>query len=138
MVDLGLQWRPPNRWQGFWREARLTVTVAGTEAAPSPPHEATLRGLVDAWADVERAVSAFVASLAADTHVPLEPASRGGFAAGNCGFAGALIFQSIAVGDPDQPGRVELTFYTGYPDGYATYRVVLLDGRPVGVTAFAS
>jgi hypothetical protein len=39
---------------------------------------------------------------------------------------------------PDAPGRVEVTFYTGYPDGYATYRVVLEDGRPVRVTAFAS
>jgi len=133
-----LQLRAPNRWRGFWRDAKVRLVVAGTQDAPHPELEATLRGITDAWPDVQRTISEFVAALATSDHVPLEPATLGGFAARNCGFDGALSFESIFVTDPEAPGRVEVTFYTGYPDGYASYRVVLEDGRPVRVTAFAS
>lgn len=133
-----LQLRANNQWSGFWRDEKIRLVVAGTRERPDPEHAATLRRMVETWADVKRSIAGFVAALAAGEHVALEPASLGGFAAANCGFDEELAFESIAVPDPDAPGRVEVTFYTGYPDGYATYRVVLVDGRPVGVTAFAS
>jgi hypothetical protein len=133
-----LQFRAPDRWRSFWRDAKVQLAVAGTQEAPHPELEATLRGVTAAWPDVQRTIAEFVAALAGSEHVPLEPATLGGFAARTCGFEGALSFESISVTAPDAPGRVEVTFYTGYPDGYATYRVVLEDGRPVRVTAFAS
>lgn len=33
---------------------------------------------------------------------------------------------------------VVATFYTGYPDGYATYAVTLEHGVPTEISAFAS
>ena len=133
-----LELREPNRWRGFWRDQKVRLVVAGTPDAPNPELEATLRAVMEGWQEVQRAIAELVTSLAADDHVPLEPASRGGFAAGSCGFDGALAFESISVVEPGEPGRVEITFYTGYPDGYATYRVVLVDGQPIRITAFAS
>ncbi len=136
MVELSFH--EPDRWRAYWRDAKVRLVVAGTADAPHPGLEATVRAVTDAWADVQRMISAFVASLDASHHVPLEPASRGGFAAGSCGFDGELTFESISATQADAPTRVELTFYTGYPDGYATFRVVLEHGEPVALTAFAS
>lgn len=137
-VVLGLEFREPDRWRDYWREAKVGLVVAGDAQGPDPALEATMQQVVDRWDAVKRTVSEYVAALAADEHVALEPASLGGFAAGNCGFDGELFFESISVIALDEPTRVELTFYTGYPDGYATYCVVLVDGRPVEVTSFAS
>jgi hypothetical protein len=90
------------------------------------------------WPTHQAAVATFVRGLAADAHVPLDPASRGGFAAGSCGFDEQLAFSSIAVPRLDAPTRVVITFSTGYPDGYATYAVTLDRGVPVAIHAFAA
>ena len=70
--------------------------------------------------------------------MPLDAPAAGGFAAKSCGFDEELAFESISVTDGASPERVVATFHTGYPDGYATYAVVLERGAPVRISAFAS
>lgn len=112
--------------------------VAGADASPNPTHEATLRALVDRWPEVKRAIARFAAELSPDHHVPLDPPTLGGFAAKDCGFDQELYFETIIVTDVDAPERARVTFYTGYPDGYATFETVLVAGKPTAITAFAS
>jgi len=133
-----LVYRGQGVWRSRWVAEQVFVVTAGTEEAPAPALMATLRGVVFGWSEFKQRIAGFAAALAADTHVPLDPASNGGFAARSCGFDQPLFFESIAVPDIDAPGRVTATFYTGYPDGYATYKVVVEDGTPTTWSAFAS
>jgi hypothetical protein len=130
--------RGPSCWRSRWRAQKISLEIGGTEAAPDPALEATMRRVVESWPEHQQRIAEFLRALAPGDHVPLEPASLGGFAAKSCGFDGKLFYQSIAAPDRDAPDQVEVILYTGEPDGYATYRVVLIDGRPVRVTAFAS
>lgn len=133
-----LVFRPEGVWRGYWAEEKVGVEVGGTEEAPTGSLMATLGDVIARWAEVKQAIAAFVRGLAPDHHVPLDPPSHGGFAARSCGFDGDLVFQSIDVTTPDAPRRVVVTFYTGYPDGYATYALVLDGGAPTEISAYAS
>lgn len=128
----------PPTWRGYWAAEKVRVAVGGTEEAPTASLLATLRDVVSRWPEVRETIATFARGLAPDHHVPLDPPTRGGFAARSCGFDGDLVFESIAVTAPDSPHRVVTTFYTGYPDGYATYEVVLEHGSPIEISAFAS
>jgi hypothetical protein len=130
--------RSKGLWRGRWTTEKLFVAVGGTEEAPAAPLVETLRDVVTRWADVKEIIATFVRGLATGHHVPLDPSTIGGFAARSCGFDQPLTFQSISVESPELPHRVRVTFYTGYPDGYATYAVILDHGVPIEVTAFAS
>jgi hypothetical protein len=130
--------RHKGTWRSRWRERQLMIAVAGGEDAPSASHMATLRDVVASWADYQQIVTTFVRGLASGEHVPLTPATLGGFAAKTCGFDEELAFLSIEVTDASAPQRVRVTFCTGLPDGYATYAVVLDAGVPVEISAFAS
>lgn len=130
--------RDDNTWRARWVDEKLFIVVAGTAEAADPDLLVALADVLGRWPEVREVIATYVAGLADDVHVPLEPASIGGFAAGSCGFDQELVFDSISAPDPSEPDRVEVTFYTGYPDGYATYRVVLRGGRPSAVTAYAA
>jgi hypothetical protein len=125
-------------WQTRWREQDLFVSVGGTEEVPDPALIDTLRDVVNRWTEVKETIAAFARGLASGHHVPLTPATIGGFAARSCGFEQPLSFESISVESPEHPHRVRVTFYTGFPDGYATYAVILDHGVPTEVSAFAS
>ncbi|MDQ3037906.1 MAG: hypothetical protein M3Y87_36260 [Myxococcota bacterium] len=130
---------PRGTWSAKWTERDLGVDVAGSEDAPHPAHVSTLAALVERWPDVERAIESFAVALLPDGRVPLEPASRGGFAAKDCGFDGPWrCYVAILVTAPDAPRHAEVLFYTGLPDGYVNFRVVLDDGRPIAIHAFTS
>jgi hypothetical protein len=133
-----LDLRGDGTWRSRWAEERLFIVVGGTEEAPAAPLVETLRDVVSRWAEVKDAIATFVRGLPSGHHVPLDPATRGGFSAGTCGFDQELAFDSIAVRSLESPRRVVVTFYTGYPDGYATYALVLERGVPTEVSAFAS
>jgi hypothetical protein len=137
-VPFELVFRDKGAWRGYWREEKIGVDVGGTPEAPAESLMATLVDVVGRWAEVKQTIATFVRALASEHHVPLDPASIGGFAARNCGFDQELAFQSISVTDGDVPDRVSVTFYTGYPDGYATYEIVLDGGTPTAVSAYAS
>jgi hypothetical protein len=126
------------RWRGYWAAEKVRIAVGGTEEAPSPSLLATLGDVISRWAELKQTIATFARGLEADHHVPLDPPTLGGFAAGSCGFDGELVFESIAVTAVDSPDRVVTTFYTGYPDGYATFEVVLDRGSPAAISAFAS
>jgi len=130
--------RGAGTWRGSWKEEKLRVTVAGTSDGPAPALLATLGQLVSRWAEVKQAIAAYTRALAPDHHVPLDPPTLGGFAARSCGFAGAHAFESLTVLWPEAPERAVATFYTGEPDGYATFEVVLERGLPTAISAFAS
>jgi hypothetical protein len=138
VIPLDLVFRSDGTWRDYWREQKLFLAVAGTPDAPAPAQVATLRDVLARWPEVQQTITAFVRGLASGEHVPLEPASLGGFAARSCGFDQELVFSSISVTDASSPHHVHVTFYTGYPDGYATYAVVLADGVPTAISAFAS
>jgi hypothetical protein len=129
---------------GEWRAtlpdgtAKIVVVVAGTADAPHPALAAALQDLVERWADVQRAIETFVRALAPDARVRLVPSNDWCFAAGDCGFDQKLRYQAIDVTDLGAPTRALVTFYTGFPDGYATYEVELDRGVPIAITAFAS
>lgn len=125
-------------WHGRWVAEKLGVVVGGTPARPDPALLATARDVIARWPEHRQAIATFVRGLAADHHVPLDPPTLGGFAARTCGFGGELAFEAIAVTEVAAPRRVLVTFYTGYPDGYATFEVVLEHGTPTAVSAFAS
>lgn len=125
-------------WRGFWGAQKLIIEVAGTQEAPTATLLVTLRDVVARWAEVQQTIAAFARALASNEHVPLDPPTLGGFAARSCGFDQELAFSSISVSDASLPKRVCVTFYTGYPDGYATYEIVLDDGTPTAVSSFAS
>lgn len=125
-------------WRTRWTEEKLFIIVGGTEEAPDDSRLATLGDVVATWPKVQQTIATYVRGLAANHHVPLDPPTRGGFAADTCGFDSNPAFVSITVADPDSPNRVVVTFYTGYPDGYATYAVTLDHGTPTAVSAFAS
>jgi hypothetical protein len=130
--------------QGVWRatlpdaSAPIVVVVAGTTEAPHPALALAAQDLVERWADVQRAIATFVRALAPDARVPLVPSDGWCFAAGDCGFDHELRYQAIDVTDLEAPTRALVTFYTGLPDGYATYEVELDRGLPIAITAFAS
>lgn len=126
------------RWYTRWPEERLGLILGGSASGPDPRLQATLEDVLARWPVVKAEISGFAASLTAGHHIPLDPPSLGGFDARTCGFGGELWYLAIAVPDPAAPTRVEVTFYTGEPDGYATYIAVLVDGRPTAITAFAS
>jgi hypothetical protein len=126
------------RWRGRWVEARLFLVVAGSAEAPDPALLVSLRDALARWSEIQAAISAFVAALPPEHHVPLDPPSLGGFAARSCGFDEALGFDSLSFTDPDTPERAVVTFCTGLPDGYASYAVTLVAGRPTKISAFAS
>ncbi len=130
--------RHKGSWRSVWREHRLLIAVAGGEEAPSAPHVAKLGDVLARWPEYQQMVTTFVRGLASGEHVPLTPASIGGFAAKTCGFDQTLSFEAIEVTDASSPERVRVTFYTGYPDGYATYAVVLDGDTPVEISSFAS
>ena len=88
----------------------MSVSVGGTEEAPTDSLMATLVDVIVRWAEVKQTIAAFARALAPDHHVPLDPPIHGGFAARNCGFDGDLVFQSIDARqrspDRDQRFRV--------------------------------
>ncbi|HVK88217.1 MAG TPA: hypothetical protein VM513_29055 [Kofleriaceae bacterium] len=133
-----LVYRGKGLWRTRWTEEQLFIAVGGTEAAPAAPLVDTLRDVVTRWGQVKETIATFVRGLASGHHVPLDPSSLGGFAARSCGFDQPLSFESISVKFPELPHRVVVTFYTGYPDGYATYAVTIDNGVPTAVSAFAS
>ena len=130
--------RGQGNWRGYWLAEKLFVAVGGTEEAPAAPLVDTLRDVVTRWTEVKKDIATYVRGLESGHHIPLDPSTRGGFAARSCGFDQPLTFQSISVTSPESPHRVVVTFYTGYPDGYATYAVTLDGGVPTGIGAFAS
>lgn len=125
-------------WHAFWSEPRIRILVAGDAAAPDAACIATLASLVDAWARTVEVIAAYLRALPPETRVVLEASDWGAFAAGDCGFFEELRFEAIVVNDTSATARASITFYTGFPDGYATYRIVLESGAPVALTAFAS
>jgi hypothetical protein len=125
-------------WRGRWAAKKVGAEVSVTDEAPDAALLQTLIDVIGRWTEIEQAIAAFVRALAPDHHVPLDPATVGGFAARRCGFDGDLVFESISVTTREAPRRAEVTFYTGYPDGYATYEVVLDGGTPTAISAFAS
>jgi hypothetical protein len=131
-----LVYRGEGIWRSRWTAEKLFIVVGGTEEAPSAPLVDTLRDVVTRWTEVKETIATFVRGLASEHHVPLDPASIGGFAARSCGFDQPLTFESISV--DEVPHRVSATFYTGYPDGYATYELILEHGVPTKISAFAS
>ena len=133
-----LSFRGPSSWRGMWREEKVRLAVAGPKEAPNPALLATLRALVASWPDIKRSIAEFARALGPDDHVPLDPPTLGGFAAVSCGFDGELTFESITVLDPADPTRAMVSFYTGYPDGYATFEVTLVGGKPAAIGAFAA
>lgn len=133
-----LAFRAPGTWRAYWAEEKVRVAVAGTNDSPAAPLLATLCDVIARWSELKQSVATFARGLAAEHHVPLDPATLGGFAARSCGFDGELVFDSITVTDPDAPHRAVATFYTGEPDGYASYAVVLDRGEPRSIGAFAS
>jgi hypothetical protein len=128
-----------NDWQGRSDDG-IDFVVTGTEHAPDPELETTLRDLVGRWREVRQAIEAFAAALPDDAFVPLQPPLSGGFAASDCGFAGELHYLAVVVThrDASSRSRAAVTFYTGLPDGYASFEVELEEGRPVSIEAFAS
>jgi hypothetical protein len=137
-LELELIYNNDGTWRDRWRKQQLFLVVAGPQEAPSPGHVATLRDVMARWAEVQQTVATYVRGLASGEHVPLRQAELGGFAASSCGFDQKLSFDAIRLTDPSAPRRVFVWFYTGYPDGYATYEVRLDDGVATGIRAFAS
>lgn len=137
-IPFGLAFRANGTWRGYWRAQKLFIAVAGTQDAPIATLLATLRDVISRWSELQQTITANARTLGSGEHVPLEPRALGGFAAGSCGFDQELVFSSIAVTDASSPHRVLVTFYTGYPDGYATFEVVLDHGAPTSISAFAS
>jgi hypothetical protein len=137
-VPFELVFRGGGVWRAYWAEEKVIVEVDGTEEAPTGSLMATLADLIARWTEVKRTIAAFVRGLTPDHHVPLDPPTIGGFAARSCGFDEDLVFASIGVTTRDAPHRAEVTFYTGYPDGYATYAIVLEGETPIEISAFAS
>ena len=125
-------------WQSELAGENLGLVVAGNDESPDAALVATVEALTGTWPEVRSAIHAFVRALAPDARVPLEPNDDWCFRASDCGFDGELRFQAIAATEREAPTRASVTFYTGLPDGYATYRVVLEQGRPVSISAFAS
>jgi len=122
-------------WGAAWEDPQIHVAVSGDEAGPFPVLDGVLRDLVGRWPEVVAAIERFVRALPPEARVELEPPNRGAFGASDCGFDGTLHFQSLSV---TEPGRASVTFYTGEPDGYATFRIVLVAGVPCELSAFAS
>ncbi len=137
-IPFELVFRGNGTWRAYWAEEKVTVEVTGTDEAPSADLMTTLVDVIVRWVEVKQQIAAFVRGLAPDHHVPLDPPLHGGFAARTCGFDEDLVFQSIDVTMQDAPDRVVACFYTGLPDGYATYAVVLERGAPTQISAFAS
>lgn len=133
-----LAFRAPRTWRGYWATEKLRISVGGDEEGPAAPLMATLRDVIARWSELAQAIATFARGLAADHHVALDPPTRGGFAASSCGFDGELVFESLTVTDVDSPHRAVASFYTGCPDGYATFEVVLDRGSPTAISAFAS
>jgi hypothetical protein len=133
-----LVFRGEGTWRAYWRTEKLIIAVGGSEEAPVAPLVETLRDVVTRWTEVKENIATFVRGLESGRHVPLDPASHGGFAARSCGFDQPLSFESISVESVELPNRCVATFYTGYPDGYATYAVILEHGAPIEISAFAS
>ncbi len=130
--------RGKDTWTAYWASEKVRVAVAGTAQAPHPALLATLLDVTARWREVKQAIATFARGLAADHHVPLDPPTVGGFAARSCGFGEVLTFESIVATSIDAPHRALATFYTGYPDGYATFEVVLEHRVPIAISAFAS
>ena len=130
--------RGDQTWRSRWIEERLFIVVGGSEEAPAAELVETLSDLMSRWSEVKDTIATFVRGLASGHHVPLAPATLGGFSARSCGFDQELAFDSIAVRSIEAPQRVVVTFSTGYPDGYAAFAVVLAHGVPTEVSAFAS
>jgi hypothetical protein len=133
-----LVFRGEGAWRAHWSAEKVSITVGGTDEAPHPQLLDTLRDVVTRWTDVKQGIATFALSLESGHHVPLDPSSIGGFAARSCGFDQPLSFEWIYVTEPELPHRTVATFYTGFPDGYATYKVTLDNGVPIGISAFAS
>jgi hypothetical protein len=127
-----------SEWHGEIPSENLGLVVAGNDDSPDPTLAATMDDVVRLWPEVRSAIETFVRALAADTRIPLETDSTWCFRARDCGFDGQLSYQTIAVTDCEAPTRASVTFYTGHPDGYATYRVMLESGQPLSITAFPS
>jgi hypothetical protein len=133
-----LVFRGNGTWRGRWAAAKVGVEVGGTDEAPTAALLETLRDVIARWPELARTIATYVRALAPEHHVPLDPPSLGGFAARSCGFDDELVFQSTSVTIADAPRRVVATFYTGYPDGYATYEIVVDGGAVIELSAFAS
>ena len=127
-----------SEWHAELPTENLGLVVAGNQDSPDPALVATMNDVVGRWPEVRSAIETFVRALAADARVALETDATWCFHARDCGFDGQLFYQTIAVTDCAAPTRASVTFYTGFPDGYATYRVILESGQPLSVTAFPS
>jgi len=125
-------------WRAYWPAEEVSVEVIGTEEAPAPTLMDTLRDVITRWTAVKEDIATFVRGLDTGHHVPLDPPTIGGFAARSCGFDQPFTFQSVSVESTELPHRVVVTFYTGYPDGYASYAMILDHGVPTEVSAYAS
>lgn len=125
-------------WRGPCARPDVWIVVAGGEDAPSAPHLAAARDLVARWDEVERAIRGYLRALLPDGRVPVQRRTNEAFAARDCGFEGELCYQALSVSDPDLPARAILAFYTGEPDGYATYELVLDGGVPTSIRCYAS
>lgn len=124
-------------WYASWQAQKLFVVVGGDEEGPDAACAATLHDMILRWPEIRETIATYVTQLPPDTPIVLEKSDWGAFAARDCGF-GEQRYEGIDVRDPTAPRRAEITFYTGFPDGYANYRVVLDDGVPIAITAFAS
>ena len=126
---------------GFWiagsEVAPCRVVVAGREDAPDEACRATLDDIVDRWDAVKASILAFVRGLPSDAFVRLEGV-QGGFVVSDCGFEGELFFASVSVTDVERSGRAEVTFYTGFPDGYVTFELGLEGDALTDLKAFCS
>lgn len=138
MLPFELQRARQGRWSARWDAEKIGVAVAGSDDAPHPRHLETLRDLVARWPAVRRELEAWLAALPADTPILQRASRKPWWSAGDSGFDDDLVYQGLGVMDLDAPTRATVTFYTGFPDGYATYELVLDAGRPVEVLAFAS
>jgi hypothetical protein len=126
-------------WFARWTEEKINVAVVGNDEGPHPANLAALEDLVNRWPEVKRAIEAYLRSLVPDGRVPLEGGSTDWhFGASDCGFEGRLFYEVIAVIERLAPTQATVVFYTGYPDGYATYRVVLEAGRPIAISAYCA
>lgn len=96
-----------------------------------------MNDLVDRWDVTKDSVLAFVRALPAGSQIALE-GGPGGFGVRDCAFDGEVFFSCLFVTNIEAPRRATLTFYTGFPDGYVTFELVIEEGELTGLKAFCA